>query len=160
MCFDAHIFDDGELSLLVRKYTTEDKVTKASEFLLSLMPMINTYLVNLPVMSSSRYIGEIRDVKRNVVVDTTANVDDSIFEISYEKKFDLRRTPAGYFVSVDSECLVEPENMFEESEQHVWYMKRVSVSKIPEKIYVHQFDNEKRVNRLIRGKKRNIIRGK
>lgn len=160
LCFDGHIFEDGELSLMVRKYTTEDKVTKVSEFLLHLMPMTSAYLVNLPIMSSSRYIGEIRDVKRNVVVDTTANCDDSIFEISYEKKFDLMRTPVGYFVNVDSECLVEPKNMLEGSDQHVQYAKRVSASKIPDKIYVHQFDNEKRVNRLIRGKKKNIIRGK
>jgi len=160
LCFDAHIFDDGELSLMVRKYTTEDKVTKASEFLLHLMPITNEYLEKLPIVSSSRYIGEIRDIKRNVVADTITGYDDSIFEISYEKKFDLRRTPAGYFVGVDSDCLIEPQNLIKDSEKHARHRKRISVSRIPEKIYVHQFENEKRVNRLVRGKKRSIISGK
>ena len=156
LCFDAHVFEDGELSLMIRKYTTEDKVVKSSEFVIKLMPMN----INLPIMSSYRYIGEIRDVKRNVVGDTIADYEDSIFQISYERKFDLKRTLIAYYVSVDSECLIEPDNMLKDVERHVKSKKKVSVSKIPEKIYVHQFENVKRVNRLVRGKKRNTIRGK
>ena len=158
LCFYAHIFEDGELSLLVRKYQTMDKITNVSEYSLSLMPVDMMYLQNMPFISSDRYIGEVNDNIRNVVVDSYDQ--NSFCEISYEKEFDLIRTPVGYFIKVNNDTFVEPKNMFRDKQDNVKYSKRFRTSSIPDRIYVHQFDNEKRVNRLVRGKKRNRKRSK
>ena len=156
LCFDAHVYEDGELSLILRKYTTLDKVVKGSEFVLKLMPLD----ARLPIIVGNRYLGEIRDVRRNVVGDTIADYEDSIFEVLYQKKFQLRRTPVGCYISVDSERFIEPDYIIGESQKHSKYMKRVCVRKIPDTMFVHQFENKKRVDRLVRCKKKCLCSGK
>ena len=147
----ASISENEQLCLFLRKVPAVEEDFILEEYCLELCPVD---MFEVSDMKSNAYLnlGRVMHLRRRCRDVLNMDVENGELQISFDKTYSCTRNILGNFVHVNTESKVRPLGVYED--YSLIASKRVNVDRVPTKMYPHQFKDERRLNRLVKGRKK------
>lgn len=148
----ASILEDEQLCLFLRKVPATEEDFILDEYCLELCP-VDMFEVSDMKSGARINLGRVEHLRRRCKDIFNTDAENCELQITYDKTYSCTRNILGNFVHVNTDCTVRPLGVYEDYSLST--SKRVNVDRVPTKMYPHQFKDERRLNRLVKGRKKN-----